>query len=401
MIYVMLLQKKTNKMDLKQKTKKIAVLLIAILFFSNTSFAEKTISEEKFSHLVDYANCLYLKTFIEGKGDATFNETYQANVKPYLERASLDEYENISYQEIVNILTNNSQAKELAKKINERKQKYNTHADDISLVNSLIAKTWEGISLIQTSDIIIQDINTKLAKIPEKPIEVSVGVQAPIDTQKGSTPINDDSFLDESWIDKNTSIAIYALLALNLLAFTILIFRIRTLSKNKSNFNSDEVYQKVMNDDRILNLLKSKVPVNPVDPTNRFQLTLDDISKRLLKTENSLIKLEKLIGQKPNELPEKTDKFLKGKNGNVFSRVESSSDGCFYKLLNEKNETAEFEFCANIEDVRHQTNAVFDNVSELSGSIQNAKSIQTTEKGKVKLVNGKWEVYQKAKIKFI
>lgn len=390
-------------MDYTQKTKKLVSILLAFLFFSQTGFAQKTISETDFNHYVDYANCHYLKTYIKKKGELNFSN----EIIEYIEKASLDEFGNISYEKLTKLLHDQNDAKELAKRINNRKEGYAEHENDESLIQSLHSSGWKEVEFKSTSNLIIEDIQTKLIEestsIPEvvqvNNNEVGPTTNQPI--QEDLSKRNDASFLDKSWIDKNTSMAIYPLLVLNLLAFTVLVLKIRNLSKNKSNINSDEIYQKVMNDDRILNLQKSKVPINSVDPTNRFQLILEDISKRLLKTENSLIQLEKLVGQKPNELPKNTDKFLKGKSGNVFSRVESSSEGCFYKLINEKNETAEFEFCANIEDVRHQTNAVFDNVSELSGSIQNAKSIQTAEKGKVKLVNGKWEVTQKTKIKFI
>lgn len=402
MIYVMLLQKKTNKMDYTQKTKKLVSILIVFLFFSQIGFAQKTISETEFNHLVDYANCFYLKTYIEKKGESNFSD----EIRLYIEKASLDEYDNISYETLIGLLFNQNSARNLAGKINNRKVNFKNYSDDKSLLQSLSTTGWDGVDLTNTANTILSNIQTKLNEkstsiIGDSQIENPKEVPQTQPAPKGVNEDTDASFLDKSLIDKNTSMVIYVLLVLNLLAFTVLVLKIRNLSKNKSNINSDEIYQKVINDDRILNLLKSKVPINSVDPTNRFQLILDDISKRLLKTESSLIQLEKLVGQKPNELPKNTDKFLKGKSGNVFSRVESSSEGCFYKLINEKNETAEFEFCANIEDVRHQTNAVFDNVSELSGSIQNAKSIQTAEKGKVKLVNGKWEVTQKTKIKFI
>jgi hypothetical protein len=93
-------------------------------------------------------------------------------------------------------------------------------------------------------------------------------------------------------------------------------------------------------------------------------------------------------------------KYLKGKSGKTFSIVSDTPDGCFFKLVNEKDGTAEFEYCGNIDDARSQFNSIFDNVCDTEGSAQNAKEAET-KRGKVKFTDGKWEVTEKAKIKFI
>lgn len=94
--------------------------------------------------------------------------------------------------------------------------------------------------------------------------------------------------------------------------------------------------------------------------------------------------------------------YLKGKSGHTFSNTSDTPDGSFFKLINEKDDIAEFEYCGTIEDARSQFNAIFDNVSDTEGSVQNAKTVKTVKRGKIKFTNGKWEVSpeNKAKIKF-
>lgn len=92
--------------------------------------------------------------------------------------------------------------------------------------------------------------------------------------------------------------------------------------------------------------------------------------------------------------------YLKGKSGHTFSNTSEISDGSFFKLVNEKDGIAEFEYCGTIEDARSQFNAIFDNVCDTEGSAQNAKTVKTVKRGKIKLSDGKWDVTEKAKIKF-
>ena len=92
--------------------------------------------------------------------------------------------------------------------------------------------------------------------------------------------------------------------------------------------------------------------------------------------------------------------YLKGKSGHTFSNTSEISDGSFFKLINEKDGFAEFEYCGTIEDARSQFNAIFDNVCDTEGSAQNAKTVKTVKRGKIKLSDGKWDVTEKAKIKF-
>jgi len=140
--------------------------------------------------------------------------------------------------------------------------------------------------------------------------------------------------------------------------------------------------------------------------------------------EDKLQNLERKMGeltQKVNELQKKIDKnkdkeieqidcsetinenikYLKGKSGKTFSRVEDSLEGANWRMINIKGETAQFDFCGTIETARSNYNAIFDNVSETTGDVQNARKVETTVKGTIKLMDNKWEVTIPAKIKFI
>lgn len=387
-------------MNYLKRLLKTGLLVIIILLFSSKGFAQITISESEFNHFVDYANCLYLKTFIEEVEIG--NQSNHSEIKDYIEQASLDSPEEILYEKLINLLSNYDSARKLAEAINKRKTKYESFSDNESLIKSLNAEIWENVDLKPTAEIIIQNINSKLSEIRSNNEEelqtnnddVNQNSNPPINN---TSELNDAAFLDKKNIfEENSNMILYTILALNLLFSFVLLFKISSLSKNKNSINSDKIIQKVLNDDKLLDLIRTNVPKRTED--------LSGVLKSIKELVNRIEDLEKTHTHiKPTiiEPTQKNDRFLKGKKENTFSRVESSSEGSYFKLINENNGFAEFEFCAKIEEVRNIINPVFDNVSDFSGSIQNATSIKTLERGKIKFENGRWEVTQKTKIKFI
>jgi hypothetical protein len=102
-------------------------------------FAQNKIDKATFEKLVDYANCQYLMAFIE-KYDAgkPYIETYNKTIKPVLQSAKSDNLNDVpSFDKIQGLFADNSNklALNLAKKINEKKGKYNTATDDNKLVS--------------------------------------------------------------------------------------------------------------------------------------------------------------------------------------------------------------------------------------------------------------------------
>ena len=134
----------------------------------------------------------------------------------------------------------------------------------------------------------------------------------------------------------------------------------------------------------------------------QLERKVGELQEKISKSDNSKENSPKGKETNTSELQQKTIvKYLKGRSGNTFSRVvDILEDNCFYKLVNEKDGTAEFEYCGTVEDARSQFNAIFDYVCDTEGSAQFAKSVKTLKQGKVKFSDGKWEVIEKTKIKF-
>jgi|GEM_PF-2077261 len=183
-------------------------------------------------------------------------------------------------------------------------------------------------------------------------------------------------------------------------------------------FLKEYVKKTVEESKRLENKFVLKKDYSPTSPlvavtdepiTNKVENTID----RLLKNDdfiNSIAKKikeglvlsdnEKLVDNGNTQI--QTPQFLKGKSGHTFSNTSDTPDGSFFKLINEKDGIAEFEYCGTIEDARSQFNAIFDNVCDTEGSVHNAKTVRTAKRGKIKFINDKWEVSpeNKAKIKF-
>jgi hypothetical protein len=105
--------------------KKSIIILNIILFLSYLCFGQSNITKQDFEKLVDYSNCKYVQAFIE-KNDASkpyFADYYLKKVKPELNKINLDSFQTIlKFEKIIELLSNNTPALQLAKKFNERKR---------------------------------------------------------------------------------------------------------------------------------------------------------------------------------------------------------------------------------------------------------------------------------------
>ena len=149
---------------------KIIKAILILLLCSPFAQGQQKIDKETFEKLVDYANCKYVESFIEkhDKGKSDYYETYQDSAQK-LKEASLENLQDIlSYSELSNQLNNNNPAKELAKKINERKAKYADYQDNISLINSLSTTGWNNIDLSQTAANIQNNILSNIVPTDKK-----------------------------------------------------------------------------------------------------------------------------------------------------------------------------------------------------------------------------------------
>jgi len=99
--------------------------------------------------------------------------------------------------------------------------------------------------------------------------------------------------------------------------------------------------------------------------------------------------------------PARVYKYLKGKTGKAFSRVENTPEDSFFRLYNEDGDTADFEFFGDDNEAIAKRVFHDDICNILSGHYQNACSVQIVKPGKVKRTGEQWSVIEPIKIKLI
>lgn len=96
--------------------------------------------------------------------------------------------------------------------------------------------------------------------------------------------------------------------------------------------------------------------------------------------------------------PRTVYKYLKGKTGKIFNRVDNTPDNSFFRLSNEYGDIADFEFYGNEEEAIAKRIFHEDICNILSGNYQNAHSVQIITPGKVKRIGEQWSVIEPMKI---
>ncbi len=393
--------------------KQIILVLSVVFLCSTLSTAQKTISKEDFEYIVDYANCKYVKAFIEGYdvGKPYFHDTYEKKVKPELGKASLDNFgEKLNYQKLVELLSNNTPALELAKKINDRKLKFDDFKDNESLINSLGTPGWKNIDLSKTAANIRNEILAKFNPAnDEKSIKnVSESEVVNMQTFQTSTQVEelhskleqlqqelDNLKNDTKIIENQKSLKKIRLIVFCLFGLLVVIIAAMYMFVKKGKLK-EYVIKQVLGSKRIA----EKFTPKGYNLTEKDIITIKD---RVLEF--------KLLNEKENQRQPKTKvrenfeqsksatKYLKGKSGKIFNRVENTPDNSFFKLFNESDDTAQFEFCGDEAEAIAKRIFSEDICNIVSGSYQNANSVKTNKPGKIKRVGEQWEVTEPVEIK--
>jgi hypothetical protein len=160
------------------------------------------------------------------------------------------------------------------------------------------------------------------------------------------------------------------------------------------------IIKQVLDSERIEKKFASK----EMDPYTLSEKDLNIIADRVLECEMLTLnetqkdikpeKTQNIIKSSKSEV-----KFLKGKSGTMFNRAENNPDNSFFKLFNESDGTAQFEFHGN--DAEAIAKRIFseDICIIVSGNYQNATSIKTSKPGKIKRVGEQWEVIEPIQIR--
>jgi len=395
---------------------KIIKAILILLLCSPFAQGQQKIDKETFEKLVDYANCKYVESFIEkhDKGKSDYYETYRKTLAQKLKEASLENLQDIlSYSELSNQLNNNNPAKELAKKINERKAKYADYQDNISLINSLSTTGWNNIDLSQTaaniqnnilSNIVPTDKKSKNTKpVSEAEIVKTQTIQTSSQVEQLLTKINElhqhNDKLNNITDEMQKSLETFKLIVLgafiSLIPFLVIFFFL--LKKNLRKY----ITTQVIKSERIEKTIVDK----EIKPYVLSEKDIDIIVKRVLEQkrlstgENQPHSV--MIAKESTESTKSISKYLKGKSGKIFNRAENNPENSFFRLFNENEETAQFEFFGHEAEALARRIFSEDICIIVSGNYQNARSIVNTKPGKVKRVGEQWEVIEPLQIKLI
>ena len=386
--------------------KKLTLLNIA-LFLTSFCFGQVTITKPDFEKLVDYANCKYVQSFIE-KNDASkpyFNDFYLKKVKPSFDTVSIDN--PLNYEQIKKLLMNNMPALALAERINKRKDKYFECQNNISLLESLITSDWNNVDLSKTATDIQNEISAKfdLDKENENEIDSNQPVQSTSQVEElqpqlkqlqdqYESPANDIKTEYQKSL-RSLKISLYIGLGiLLLLILAVFVLLIKFTSR-------DRIINYILNSQRVTEKfnLRGNIQTEPYKPTDAdINLIVDRVLECMRLDESEGTNKKETI-RKGDESLKKSYKYLKGQTGKIFSLAENSSENSFFRLFDENDDYAFFEF--NGDEAEAIANRIFsaDVCNIISGSYQDAHEVTTSKPGKVKRIGDQWEVVEPVQIK--
>lgn len=423
------------------------LVLVSFAFFCNTwVIAQKKISKADFEQLVDYSNCKYVQAFIEKYdiGKTSYSEIYETKVKPELDNVSLTNLSTVlSFKKLEELLSYNTVVLDLAKTINVKKSKFDESKNADSLISLLKIKSWKKVDLSKTSVKIQNELMTKYnltqiknnSKEPEKKVDNKQANVTPLpvndnitnreseinfeNTQKAATElkilqIKLDSLQqqyielrDKEIIRLSRSIDGFRIIIFSAFGFLIIII-VAIFFLFQKRFLREFIINQVLESKRIDEKFSIKNTYQSNNIVKSYSLTEKDINTivdRVLEcerlNENQNLQQTKTTTIEKPEPPRSTQKYLKGKSGKIFSRVDNSPENSFFRLYNESEATALFEFFGNEAEAIAKRIFSEDICNIVSGSYQNAHSVKTNKPGKIKRLGDQWEVTEPIEINLV
>lgn len=162
----------------------------------------------------------------------------------------------------------------------------------------------------------------------------------------------------------------------------------------KIYLNDDKLTKKVLGNDTFQEELKERFKnvALPEKELNRIDIRVKE-QIRLHEKERSNRIAKEVHNKNENDYdPPRSTKYLSGNNGKRFNIVDASSDNSFFKIINEKGDTAEFDF-SGLEAEAIAKKVFNEDISKItSGSLKTAQSVKTIKRGEIKRVGDYWEV---------
>ncbi len=406
---------------------KKSILLNIAVFLTSICFSQVTITKKDFDKLVDYATCKYVQSFIE-KNDTSkpyFKDVYIKKIKPEFEKVSLNNTPN--YEKIKELLLNNEPALKLAEKINERKDKYYEFNDNESLLKFLKISKWGNIDLRKTASDIQNEVFAKYSiigkkddnKFAESDVDSAQTIQTTSQVKELQRKLdslqeqyekltNDSKMIEYQRSVNRIKIFLFAGFGLLLsLILAVFILLRKLTSKDKIiNYvlNSDRVAKKFNLKENVLQTISNSKSNKNIEP---YKLTEADINlivdrvRECMRLDEKEVSENKETNKKEAESLRNSYKYLKGKTGKIFSRAEDSSENSFFRLFDEHDDFALFEFYGD--EAEAIANRIFsdDICNIISGNYQNAQKVITYVPGEVKRIIDQWEVIKPVQIKLV
>ncbi|MDR2563231.1 MAG: hypothetical protein LBC98_04745 [Prevotellaceae bacterium] len=392
--------------------RKLAKILSVLLLCCNTAIVQgqqRTINKQTFDNLVDYVNCKYTAVYIETlrKGDTTKNDIkqYNKNIKKQLADCSYEA--PVPFDTLSDLLKKKGwkdTEKGLSQKINEKKNKFKGNEMDFDEAMKLLYLDSTEVDKKITDKIsdsainnIINDIKQKMKS--KEPNQETKPNQTPDTATSPQKSIKD---LDGFWLWLVS-------IASNIVCIAGFLFHY--FSRKLKKVRAKPVYKDERPAVDVASIINEPKD-NPVFINNLSKQILDNVlnNPALLnalvnalvdKVASEMEKRRTWISLKPPVVEPDRQKYLRGKSGDTFGQTSDNPSGCYFKLVNENNGMAEFEYCGTLEEARNNFNSIFDNVCETEGNVNTATSVTIlTPPGRLQKQNDKWKVTQKAKIRF-
>lgn len=212
---------------------------------------------------------------------------------------------------------------------------------------------------------------------------------------------------DDKFIKYQESFKMFRLIVYSIFGLLVLLIAIVWLLFSKGRFR-EYIIKQVLGSKRVAEKFKLNENYQSDFYASTYNLTdkdIDTIVDRVIEC--------KLLNEKENQQQRNTKtkegseqskaviKYLKGKSGKIFNRVECTPENSFFRLFNENNDTAQFEFYGDEAEAIAKRVFSEDICNIISGNYQNAKAVKTNKPGKIRRLGEQWEVTQPIQIRLI
>lgn len=375
--------------------KRITVIVNLLFLFGTTGLAQNKIDKVAYDHWVDYANCRYTAAYIEtlrnDPKEQVSIKNYDDQIRKKIEQCT---YENsMPFKDLSELLKKNGWTvteKNISEKINEKKQQFQGNEMDVAEVIDLLKLDGNLATKLQTSvDGLVKEVKEKYK--PVTPVPGSESGQTP--TPEAATSSNEHSHS-----------LLWLVLSANWLVLTLWLFMFRKKGEKPKESDREKIITTVLESQRIEArfVLREhyKAPEGISDLNDKIESLKTEIKGLQDKISNN--EKKNITGEKVSGANTETDssKYYKFKNGKVLIEEVSGIEGASFKVFNINGNEAEFAYCGGVVNQDFFTDVC--SFGNNPSDVPNKTKIITTAPGAVKKdSNNRWEVTEKAVIKFM